>query len=92
MGRAGSGDTTMTSRHDASNLPPFAVVHANTGDWVGIYKDGKLVGQGHSFFEHDLLQLLGLPGEVIHDADVEATGWSLPDDLADVVGGTREPL
>lgn len=73
-------------------VPPFAVVRANTGYWVGIHKDGKLVGQGHSFYEHDLLNLLGLPGEVVYDADVEATGWPLPGSFVDVVGGRREPF
>lgn len=40
----------------------FKLIHFLTseeGDWVGIYVDGKLIMQGHSFRARDLAEWLG---------------------------------
>lgn len=62
----------------------ITVVHADTGDWVAIYRDGKLVDQGHSFQEEQLLRLLGIEHKAIYNADVGATGWKFPPILEEV--------
>lgn len=60
------------------------LVYFNTGDWVGVYRDGRLLDQGHSFGEGDLLRLLGVEYESVRDVDAEANGWQLPDVFDDL--------
>lgn len=35
------------------------VIKSDEGDWIGVYKDGKLVDEGHSLETVDLLRQLG---------------------------------
>lgn len=55
----------------------------DTGDWVGLYSDGKLVAQGHSFSEREVLEHLGIPFRFVR-ANVEATGYELPENIGAV--------
>lgn len=41
------------------------LVRSNEGDWIGLYRDGKLLGEGHSFGASELLSLLGIEHETI---------------------------
>lgn len=36
------------------------IVRSEEGDWIALYKDGKLLHQGHSIQEEELLSLLGI--------------------------------
>jgi hypothetical protein len=35
------------------------IIRSEDYDWIGLYKDGALVHQGHSIQEEDMLTLLG---------------------------------
>ena len=59
----------------------ITVVRDDQGDWIALYKDGKLLGQGHSFETAEVLRMLGVKYEVYYDIDPEPTGWKFPDDL-----------
>ncbi len=49
-------------------------------DWIGIYKDGQLLAQDHSFSEHQMLTLLGIEFEWVQlDADEDMS--ALPEKL-----------
>jgi hypothetical protein len=37
--------------------------YVETDDWRGLYKDGKIILQGHSWSVHDWLDELGVPLE-----------------------------
>lgn len=62
----------------------ITLVHDNEGDWVALYKDGKLLDQGHSFDEAKLLSLLGLKYESYYDIDPEPFGFQFPSDLGEI--------
>lgn len=49
------------------------LVYGDSGDWVGLYKDGKLVAQKHSFQEDDLLRHLDIYYEAIYDVPTYGT-------------------
>lgn len=55
----------------------ITIVQDDGGDWIGIYRDGRLVDEGHSFSESAVLRLLGIKHEVIYVADV-GRGGRLP--------------
>lgn len=57
------------------------------GDWIAFYKDGKLLGQGHSFYTEDILEMLGIEYECV-DGNSDETGNSFPKELSDVVTRT----
>jgi hypothetical protein len=63
----------------------FTIVSSSSGDWDGLYHDGKLVTEGHSLSVREVLTLLGFRVE-----EKEASeGWledhgSLPKNLKDV--------
>jgi hypothetical protein len=56
------------------------LVHHEYGDWIGVYVDGVLKGQGHSFSPSMLLDLIG----VDHERREELFEGSLPEQLADI--------
>lgn len=54
-------------------------------DWTGIYIDGKLAAEGHSFDKADLLQILNIPYEYKEaDPDWMYEVGNLPKNLSDV--------
>jgi len=55
-------------------------------DWVGLYRDGKLIGQGHSFRVRDVFELLNIDLKIIYPDDewIYQRG-DLPDKLEEVV-------
>lgn len=57
-------------------MPNIELVFDFSGHWVGIYKRGRLVYQGHSIEPDRLLDLLGVP-YVSVELDMEANGMSL---------------
>jgi hypothetical protein len=60
-------------------------------DWMGLYRDGELVGQGHSFDAQDVLELLKIEHEVIiPDSEWLAKMGGLPEKLSDVAGNPEE--
>jgi hypothetical protein len=70
--------------HARMLMDKIAVVYGESGDWVAIYKDGKLLDQKHSFEEAEVLRLVGVEIEVIDCADIEEGGF-FPDKLEDVI-------
>jgi hypothetical protein len=56
----------------------ITIVDGDSGDWVGIYKDGKLLDQGHSFEPGEVLDLLGIPYNEVRVPIPR--GGHLPDD------------
>jgi hypothetical protein len=63
----------------------ITIVNDHEGDWVAIYRDGKLLGQSHSFQEGSLLDLLGIEHKEIWDGNAEETGFRFPDYLGEVI-------
>jgi hypothetical protein len=63
----------------------ITLVRDEGGDWIALYKDGKLVDQGHSFESSRLLTLLGIEHEEITDGNAEETGFTFPESLDEVV-------
>lgn len=70
------------------------IINTQAGDWEGIYIDGKLVFEGHSFFAEDKLRILKLAEkfnfkstdivfrELNNEDDAEATDYGcLADEL-----------
>lgn len=59
-------------------------VHSEDGDWVGIYIDGVLVRQNHSYDADDMLDILEIEYDS-HWYDMGSAGMShLPDKLEDL--------
>jgi hypothetical protein len=67
------------NRIDQSN---WALV-TNGSDWQALYRDGKLVHQGHDFSTEQVFELLGLTLDYIHPDPTSPTPH--PDDLKDVI-------
>lgn len=71
-----------TPRKDG-DMKKIGILYSNSGDWVGLYIDGKLIAEGHSISECDMVKLL-LPKcdlkEVSNDAMNESgrcpANWS----------------
>lgn len=61
------------------------IVSGSGGDWVGVYVDGVVVRQTHSFSGRDMLELLEIPHTTVEvDQEwLEGEGW-LPDLSADI--------
>lgn len=62
----------------------ITLVHDDQGDWIAVYKDGKLLDQGHSFDESSLLRLLGIKYESYWEIDIESYGFRFPDSLNEI--------
>lgn len=57
------------------------IVNDDTGDWLGVYLDGRLVYENHSVTPARLLEAVGLPVESLQ-VDLEAHGMTrCPSDL-----------
>lgn len=39
-------------------MKKIRLLHSDEGDWVGLYIDRKLVAEGHSIGEYDMVKLL----------------------------------
>lgn len=62
-------------------------VSGPTGDWVGFYRNGHLMAEGHSVDGVAILESLGFKVERAEfPAEWEEIGESLPDDLSDIPG------
>jgi hypothetical protein len=49
------------------NTSEYTLVDAD--DWVGLYRDGKLVSQGHRFTIRDVFELLNIDLKVLYPDD-----------------------
>lgn len=54
--------------------PKVNLLHSEDHDWVGIYVDGKLVDEGHSFTPEMVLEAIGVKHQSL-DIDFEAADW-----------------
>lgn len=56
-------------------------VHSNDGDWVGIYIDGVLVKENHSYEADDMLDIL----EIEYESHwIEMDDSRLPENLSEL--------
>lgn len=55
-------------------------------DWIGIYKEGKLLLQGHSIDYYELLEKLGynVDSKYIPNDDLDEFGNQLPEQLSEI--------
>jgi len=58
----------------------ITIVHVE--DWVGVYRDGKLLDQGHSFQEEQLLRVLGIEAESFWVEPADSAADALPPELS----------
>jgi len=66
-------------------MSDFTLVQNDQGDWIGLYKDGKLIAEGHSFQESQLLNLVGVTHDLIWDVEVPENMGGFPDTLDEVI-------
>lgn len=61
-------------------------VRAEDGDWEGCYQDGVLCAEGHQVSIRDVLDIIGIPHEVLYadEACFDKYGGYLPSKLEDV--------
>ena len=64
----------------------FTFVHADSGDWEGLYADEKLILEGHSVRAVDVLDAIAdiLPNSVEHIYVSEDAASLLPECLEDL--------
>lgn len=62
----------------------ITIATADSGDWVAIYRDGKLLREGHSFEAHEVLRILGVEHALAWNIDCDPFGNRMPDELADL--------
>lgn len=70
------------------------LVHSPDGDWVGLYFEGKLMTQGHSIQEFDVMKIVAqysqeymcwFEAPVSHwNWDPDEDGGHLPDEFAEI--------
>jgi hypothetical protein len=67
--------------------PEVRYVTCESGDWCGLYINGKLVTQGHSIGTREILELLldNVYLTEYTDADMEEMGNSFPSDESDLI-------
>jgi hypothetical protein len=65
-------------------MSEYTLIQDDEGDWIGLYKDGRLVQEGHSFEPSRLLQLVGVRHDMIWDVDLSEEG-SLPQTLEEAI-------
>lgn len=66
-------------------MSKITLVYADEGDWVGFYKDGRLVEEAHSFDESEVLRLAGIEHET-RRIDFAANNMGrCPPDLRDIL-------
>lgn len=66
-------------------MPHITILDADSGDWSGLYVDGKLSFEGHSIDERQLLQLLQRMGLLTYESKEATTEDNFPENLADAV-------
>ena len=72
----------------------YTLVQNDEGDWMGLYgADGRLIAEGHSFQESELLRLVGVPHNRVWDVDLSELG-RLPATLGELaaLGGTTDEV
>lgn len=82
---------TAATRH---LRPAYTLVSNDQGDWIGLYgPDGRLIAEGHSFQESELLRLVGVAHDRVEDVDLSDLG-RLPESLGEVaaLGGSLETV
>lgn len=57
----------------------LTIRHADSGDWIGVYIDGRLVYQGHDIEPGHLLDLAGVEHREEHNVPLEASGRFVQD-------------
>lgn len=66
-------------------MSAITLVFNDEGDWMGVYKQGVLVYEGHSIEPTHLLDLIGLSYSTIDELGMEALNLSsLPCDLREL--------
>ena len=68
------------------------IIRSEDYDWIGLYRDGELLHEGHSIQEEDLVKLLGFEaGHSVKDQEwFEQQGGRCPNTLPeDVMEGSK---
>lgn len=55
-------------------MPKYTLVSSQEGDWIGLYRDGVLVHEGHSIPESEMCRYLGVEYESYEDHRVDLYG------------------
>jgi hypothetical protein len=71
-----------------SKKQKITIIQDNSGDWMGIYIDGKLVRENHSYDATDMLDVLEIEYEE-HWIDMEDS--RLPATLAEIALPEKDP-
>lgn len=68
-----------------ARVPELEFVTSPDGDWTGLYRDGKLVAEGHTLSATECLTALGIPftSSDANEAWIQRVG-RLPEDIKDV--------
>lgn len=68
-----------------ARVPVLEFITSPDGDWTGLYRDGKLVAQGHTLSASECLSALGIPftSAEASEAWIQRVG-QLPEDIKDV--------
>jgi hypothetical protein len=64
-------------------LKKVDLVYLSTGDWVGVYIDGKLVHNHHDVEPEDLLKWLGID-VLVWNVDMESN-YPMPENIEDII-------
>lgn len=71
-----------SAKDEASRKPNLHIIRSDQGDWIGLYRDGKLLREGHSIPEDEVLDALGIEyGYTVWDEEFNEHGGRCPDDL-----------
>lgn len=62
--------------------------HSDSGDWIGLFVDGKNVYEGHSISESTLVEKLGLSYTTSEhtEEEMENMGFCFPQKENDLIG------
>jgi hypothetical protein len=71
-----------------SKKKKITIIQDNSGDWMGIYIDGKLEAENHSYDATDMMDILDIEYEE-HWIDMEDS--RLPATLAEIKLPEKEP-
>jgi len=68
---------------DAIRASKFTLVSSDQGDWIGLYRDGVLLNEGHSLSPREVLDALGLENESVEWGEEEFAkhGYRCPETL-----------
>lgn len=68
------------------------IFHADADDWEGLYIDGVLVSQGHSFRLYDVMEMIIERGGHVEEYDCVTIDGDAYDEWLAVVGHLPEKL